>query len=260
MDGTLLMSDKSVHPDSVRDIREVTARGVQVVYCSGRSVPEIMPYRSIFPMIDFAICMSGAVLYDLKAKRSLFCRPISEAAAARIAETAEKYGGMLHLLLEEESIVSASDITHMADFYMEAYQPTYQKVMKTVPSAVEEACRHEKKAKMNIYFRSPGDRQKAYEELRDLPLTFVFAEKTSLEMNAAGVTKAEGLRALCDYLGIAPGETIGIGDAENDRAFLEISGLSVAMGNSEPGIMSLCDAVTDDNNNNGVGKALIKYC
>lgn len=77
-------------------------------------------------------------------------------------------------------------------------------------------------------------------------------------MNAAGVTKASGLQALADRLGISMADTVGIGDADNDRAMLEAVGLSVAMHNGAEDIKALCDAVTDDNDHNGVGKAIRK--
>ena len=97
-----------------------------------------------------------------------------------------------------------------------------------------------------------------YEALRHLPLSFAFAEGASLEMNAAGVTKASGLRALTEHLGISMAQTVGIGDADNDRAMLEAVGLSVAMGNGAQDIRALCDAVTADNDHNGVGDAIRK--
>ena len=61
MDGTLLMSDKSVHPDTIRDIEQAGKRGIQVVYCSGRAVPEILPYVSSLKTIRYGVCMSGAL-------------------------------------------------------------------------------------------------------------------------------------------------------------------------------------------------------
>ena len=55
-------------------------------------------------------------------------------------------------------------------------------------------------------------------------------------------------------------DTVGIGDADNDRAVLEAVGLSVAMGNADQDIKMLCDVVTADNDHNGVGEAIRKYC
>ena len=51
-------------------------------------------------------------------------------------------------------------------------------------------------------------------------------------------------------------ETAGIGDADNDSAVLRAVGLSIAMGNAEDKIKEMCDMTTDDNDHNGVGKAI----
>ena len=168
MDGTLLMSDKRVHPDTVRDLAEAAERGIELVYCSGRAIPELEPYRKILPMIRYAVCMSGAVVYDFEDRRSIHCRPVPQQLVGRIVETAEKYRGMLNFLTDEESIVPADALSHLEDFLMEPYGPLYEKVAKKVPSMAEEAKRQKTIAKINIYFRSAEDRLAGYGLLKEL--------------------------------------------------------------------------------------------
>ena len=50
------------------------------------------------------------------------------------------------------------------------------------------------------------------------------------------------------------------GDNMNDRTMIENAGLGIAMGESNPRIKEIADYVTDDNNNEGVKKALEKFC
>lgn len=52
----------------------------------------------------------------------------------------------------------------------------------------------------------------------------------------AGVDKASGLRLALQDLGLSPQETVGVGDGENDQAFLDICGLSVAVPDAVPGL------------------------
>jgi hydroxymethylpyrimidine pyrophosphatase-like HAD family hydrolase len=54
-------------------------------------------------------------------------------------------------------------------------------------------------------------------------------------------------------------EVIAVGDAENDRIMLMTAGFSVAMGNALEELKVLADAVTADNDHNGVGEAIRKY-
>ena len=144
----------------------------------------------------------------------------------------------------------------MADFGMGVYQDLYEKVARTVPDMEKEGEHHTSIPKINIYFRCPEERSRAYEELKDLPLTFACAEQTSLEINAANVTKATGLQHLADFLQISLQQVAGIGDAENDREMLSKVGFPIAMGNASDEIKSLCRYVTKDNEQNGVGEAI----
>lgn len=260
MDGTLLRSDKSLDPDTIRDVEAVSKQGVQVVYSTGRAVPELEAYVKQLPCMRYAVALSGALMYDFQEGRSVFCQMLSGEYIRKIIEVACQYDAMAHLLTEKESIVRIDQVSHMADFHMGIYQPMFLKLTRRVDDMRAEAECYEAIPKVNVYFRSVKDRAEGYEALKHLPLSFAFAEGASLEMNAAGVTKASGLRALAGLLGISMQNTIGIGDADNDRAMLEAVGLSVAMGNGAEDIRALCDAVTDDNDHNGVGKAIRKYC
>ena len=46
----------------------------------------------------------------------------------------------------------------------------------------------------------------------------------------------------------------------NDKLMIENAGIGIAMGQSTPKIKEIADYITDDNNNEGVKKALEKYC
>lgn len=259
MDGTLLMSDKSVHPDTIRDIEQAGRRGIHVVYCSGRAIPEILPYVSRLKTMRYAVCMSGALVYDFKESRSIYRRAIACEYVQKIIDAAKEDDGMVHFLTDKESIVRADQVVHMGDFHMGVYQPMFIKITRKVTDISEEAKHYDFIPKVNVYFHSKEARQQAYEMLKDFPLSFAFAEGTSLEMTAQGVTKAAGLKELAKYLGISMEETLAVGDADNDRAVLEAAGFSVAMGNAERKIKEICDAVTRDNDHNGVGEAIKRY-
>ena len=256
MDGTLLKSDKSIHPDTLRDTAYAAEKGIHIVYSTGRGAAELFPYADLLPGIRWGICTSGAEVYDFQEDRFIYRRGISPEMARRVIETAGEETCMVHFLTERASIVREGMIARMEDYHMEAYRPLYDRVASTVPDMSEEAGKHSSIAKINIYFRSKEERETAAERIGRLPLTVIRADGTTLEITAAGVTKALGLKELSAYLGIAPEETAGIGDGDNDRALLEAAGFSAAMGNASPALREACDLVTDDNDHNGAGKAI----
>ncbi|MBR0289559.1 MAG: HAD hydrolase family protein [Selenomonadaceae bacterium] len=89
-------------------------------------------------------------------------------------------------------------------------------------------------------------------------LSISYAEAFNLEMSPANVTKAYGLRELCDFLKIDVAETVAMGDADNDKEILQTAGFSVAMGNASDEIKQISDFITLDNDNDGVAAAIEK--
>ena len=259
MDGTLLKSDKTLHPDTIRDIEYAASKRVDVVYCSGRAVIEIRPYLKTLPSIRYGICCSGSVVYDFKEDKVLFSKEIMSKYAVRISDVAKKYDGMTHFLAVD-STARADQVTHMDDYNMGVYQPLFEEMAKKVPDMSKEAATKISIPKVNIYFRSNPDREAAFEELKNLPLCFATVGNTILEMTAPGVSKALGLQVLANRLHIDLKDTIGIGDSDNDREMLGTVGFPVAMGNAEPEILSMCKMTVLDNDHNGVGEAIRKLC
>ena len=89
--------------------------------------------------------------------------------------------------------------------------------------------------------------------IRDLALEWhVIFIKSSVMALPADITKATGLAPALAALGVAPARTIGVGDAENDQAFLRFCGLSVAVANALASVKELADLVTSGARGAGV--------
>jgi hydroxymethylpyrimidine pyrophosphatase-like HAD family hydrolase len=88
-----------------------------------------------------------------------------------------------------------------------------------------------------------------------LELQMIF-NKGAVMILPSGVNKATGLRAAAERLGLVPGQIVGIGDAENDHAFLEICGYSVAVANALPVIREKVDWVTAHDHGDGVSELI----
>jgi hydroxymethylpyrimidine pyrophosphatase-like HAD family hydrolase len=91
------------------------------------------------------------------------------------------------------------------------------------------------------------------EAIRNLGLEWhVIFNKGSVMILPANVTKATGLARALEELGIPAGRTIGIGDAENDHAFLRHCGVGVAVANALPSLKAVADLVTRAEDGGGV--------
>jgi len=77
----------------------------------------------------------------------------------------------------------------------------------------------------------------------ELELEMIF-NKGAVMILPTGVNKATGLREGLARIGLSTRYTIGVGDAENDHAFLRICGCGIAVANALPALKSRADFVT----------------
>jgi phosphoglycolate phosphatase (TIGR01487 family) len=95
------------------------------------------------------------------------------------------------------------------------------------------------------------------EEIKRLGLELqVIFNKGSVMVLPTGVNKATGLKALLKKAGVSADEVIGIGDAENDHAFLECCGVGVAVANALPMLKERADFVTKGARGDGVAELI----
>jgi hydroxymethylpyrimidine pyrophosphatase-like HAD family hydrolase len=85
----------------------------------------------------------------------------------------------------------------------------------------------------------------------DLPL-HVILNKGAVMILPAGVDKGSGLAAALAQLRLSPGDTVGIGDAENDEPFLQLCGCFVVVANTLPDLRARADWVTTASCGEGV--------
>lgn len=95
------------------------------------------------------------------------------------------------------------------------------------------------------------------ETIRDLGLDLqVIFNKGAVMVLPASINKSTGLAAAIDSLGLSMHGVVGIGDAENDYAFLDICEYSVAVANAVDGLKEHVDWVTGCENEAGVGELI----
>jgi hydroxymethylpyrimidine pyrophosphatase-like HAD family hydrolase len=88
-----------------------------------------------------------------------------------------------------------------------------------------------------------------------LELQIIF-NKGAVMVLPTGVNKATGLSALAKAAGISCEEIVGVGDAENDHAFLEICGIGVAVANALLMLKERADFVTNGARGDGVAELI----
>lgn len=98
---------------------------------------------------------------------------------------------------------------------------------------------------------------KVLEAIRDLGLEWqIIFNKGAVMVLPPGVNKATGLAAALADMRLSPLNVVGIGDAENDHAFLTACGGSVAVANALDAVKATADLVTKADHGAGVAEAI----
>ena len=260
MDGTLLNSQKQITQPTIDAINRLIERGVQVVFASGRNLPEMRDAHQVLNKIHYGILISGGLIYDFAEDKIIAVHPVPFDAIIEIIDCGLDERAMIHLHTVRNSIARQQDVEHMSDFGMGIYQSMFDKICVKADDLKQYTLDHKNEIiKVNLYNRSVESRQRSVERLKHLDLEQVFAEGSALESSPRGISKASGLIELCRHLNIPIEQSIAIGDAPNDREILQTAGVGVAMGNAEDEIKKIADFVTLDNDHDGVAHAIEKF-
>jgi len=232
MDGTLLNEAKEISADNKRAIAEAQAAGVTVMLATGRGIRSIMPYVEELGLTSPIVAVNGSEVWS--SPDTLLRRQLMDPEHVR----------RLHALA----------VRHDTWWWAYAVDRLYNRDEWT-----EELERVEW-LKFGFYYedvRILAEVRNIVEGWNELEVTN--SHPYNIELNPLGVSKASGLAAVCELLGIAMDEVVAMGDSENDVAMLRAAGLGVAMGNAQDSVKLLADRVTVTNEEHGVAEVIRGY-
>lgn len=91
------------------------------------------------------------------------------------------------------------------------------------------------------------------EVIQQLGLEYhIIFNKRAVMVLPSGINKATGLREALARLEISPQQVVGVGDAENDHAFLDTCAVAAAVENALPSLKEHCDLVLSADHGDGV--------
>jgi Cof subfamily protein (haloacid dehalogenase superfamily) len=194
-----------------------------------------------------AICLNGAITLDLGSGEILRRRPLATEVAARLVrELRLRLPGILFAAESEE-------FTLEPGFAAWEWEPPagtrHADALELVAEPVGKLIvRHEAHALEAI--------AEAARELAGSDAAVTIPGPWTVEISAAGVSKAAALEELCGELGVGTAEVVAFGDYPNDLPMLEWAGHAVAVANAHPDVLRVADEVTASNADDGVAAVL----
>lgn len=260
MDGTALNTKKELTARTAAAMEKAAEQGRTVVFSTGRSISLVRPYIDMVRGMRYAVTAGGASVIDLETGEKLLYETMDAETAKYIIAAAAGCSVMPIIFINDKTYSSSWCIESCADFGLAYYQPIYRAGMTAVDDAFAYFMENpDRVEKFNLFFDNDREADEVYDRIKDLPVTFTTRTSRSLEINATGVSKARGLRALCGRLGIEMSECIAIGDAQNDEEMLSAAGFKIAMANGSDRVRAIADVIAPDCDSEGVADAIEQY-
>ena len=262
LDGTVFNDKKEITPRTLAAIRAACARGVAVLPATGRTASGIPAAFTSIPGVRYALTSNGASVVDLTTGEQLVNQPFGTEQALKIYDLLEQGGGMMSIFIGGKSYTTRAN----AENHMDVVPENLKNYFRTTRIEVDDmhatlrTHAHEIE-KYSMLYHNEAERDAAWRAVQQAcpGMELTSSLPGNMEINAPGVTKGSGLLALAAHLGLRREQTMAVGDSGNDRAMIEAAGLGVAMGDATDHIKEIADATTDDNNHDGVAKAIEKY-
>lgn len=260
MDDTLLDSKKRLSKENRDAINHALGRGKIVVLATGRCLCELEEYLPLFPKLRYIIGMSGAYIYDRKEDAVLYRKSLPVKLVEKLERYSRENDIMTQVLSGQDAFVREWQVHRMPDFQMAHYQAHFEHACAQVDDmGAVLVARDWTAEKVNLYHRTPEEREQTMELLKGEPVSLAFAESTGLEISPLNVDKGTGLEQLCEVLGVAIEQTISVGDGFNDVPIFKKAGLSVAVSNAKDAVKEQVDEVVACADENGVKEAIERF-
>lgn len=243
IDGTLLDEELKAPESAVTAVRRLRENGDYAFLCSGRTKVNI--YAKQLKEIGFDGIIAGCGAHIEYHGDTVYEKTISEEDTKELLLFFSER--RIPVVLEGRSRLFADIADFMDDPYILKLKDDLGELF--CPLAEFETI-HKFTAGWNEHTREQMTRNLSgkYELL--------FHEARYVEGMPKGISKATGIRWICDYLGIAHENTFAFGDSVNDLEMLRYVKTGIAMGNATDVAKEAADYVTSSLHEDGIYRGL----
>lgn len=260
LDGTLLSSNNTILSETQRTLRVASQNGIKVVLATGRPLSGVLNFAQQLGLEgddQYAIVFNGAAIQTISGHVLM-----SQELNYQDFNNMLRFQRLSHVNVHFETTKYFVTTDRDLSVQMQINAALTNNIMKV---------RERKEIPQDFTFNKVGftsiegadQVEKLWNSLPDWAFQtydIVRSFDSIIELNALGASKGNALMDLASRLKIAQKDVMIFGDQGNDISmFSNPDFMKIAMGNAIGEIKDKADYVTDDNDHNGIAKALKKF-
>ena len=264
IDGTLTNSVKEISPLTRQALVKAQEKGYKLVLASGRPTIGLQKFVKELNLDEnngILISYNGAVVSNAQTKEVYFSNLLNKDRAIDLVKHLKKFPGLVPVLEEGEYVICEDCFNDTIlykgkDFKVLQYEARMNSMMIHEVRSLESYLDHDTYKVLTYgnpdYLRT-NEKQIA-EGFDDV--NHMFSADFYYEFTAMNIDKLEAFKKSFDY---KPEEVMAFGDAGNDLSMIKYAGLGICMGNGQDEVKKAADYITDDNDHDGIAKALSMF-
>lgn len=280
LDGTLLNSYGEVTENTKQVIKKIQNQGIELIIASGRPMDSIKTIAKAINSNHYFIAGNGAIIYDIQNQKTMYENVIQRNKLLEISKICQE-NNITYNIYTERTVIAENLKYNVLYYYKENLkkgenEKTNIKLVDNLYKYIQETedlkcikitvCDSSKSVFNSIIKKlkdiqnidvmdvSHMSRKLIRQGTEEVPIEYFYTE-----ISAINVDKWEALKYLAEKMQVKQEEIIAIGDNINDKKMIQNAGLGICMGQSAEHMKEVADYVTEDNNNEGVAKVLLKY-
>lgn len=259
LDGTLLMSGShEPHPESAAAVRQALAAGIPIVFATGRTPYDVLPIAEAVGHRWYAVCCDGTAIVDLRTETVIRTHPLELDVKLEVVKRLRSRFPAVRFLVDR---VSPGPITagRYGLVVEDGFEAPWAWALEgaSATRSILEVLEDPNIVKMCAFLPDDGTHPGAFNrvvaEVSELvTATRIHSEKTFVDMNRRGVSKASGVAELAEMEGVPVSEVFAVGDMHNDVSMLQWAGRSFAVENALEHVRDAADIIVPSNDRGGV--------
>ena len=261
LDGTLLNDDKEVSREDLDAINELIEKGHRFVIATGRpiySAKIVAKEIGLFRDGIYIAASNGGVIYDCGADKIVSADTLDLETVRLLFSAALAENLSIHTYTDTHVVsVRTTDEIRMYTTRIKMPHKLLERIPEDLPG---------EPPKLIVMSAKQGSRailadfERRHEDMVRGRAKSVFSNDFLLEYLPPNVSKGNGLRKLCELLGIPIANSVAAGDEANDIPMLQAAGIGAVMQNGTDEAKSHADYVTNrTNNESGVSEIIRKF-
>lgn len=263
LDGTLLDNQKNIPEENLQALQAAVQAGALLVPATGRIYTGIPEMLRRLPGARYFLTINGAFAYDAVDDRNLYASELSVDTCLRLIAYMDQLPVIYDCYQDNWGFISRDMYQRASDYIPDPGIMKMMRELRTPVDSLADMLRQKGRPvqKMQMHFRDRAERNRQMKLVAErFPETVISSSLPwNIEINSAGATKGQALKALCAALGISLSDVLAFGDGSNDLDMIRTAGTGVAMGNAVEEVKAAADWIAPSNEEAGVAAGIKRF-